>query len=101
MTARQMRAPTRLFRLVGKTGARTHQGVRSPFPLGSASRRPFFVLARRARLSPPGLRKQRGQLPTWQMWPRHPAHKVANSQISSYIWPFVEDRCGPGPLRLR
>ena len=34
MAAWQIRPATRPFRLVGKTGARTPQGVRSPFPWG-------------------------------------------------------------------
>ena len=39
--------------------------------------------------------QQSRTMPAWQMWHRPWAHKVADSQISSTIWPFVEDRCAP------
>ena len=56
------------------------------FASGSASRRPFFVPARRAMLPPAGLHKKRGQMMSaWQMWPRPEGHRVADGQIPPFL----------------
>ena len=105
-SGRCARRPSRLGLLVRPVLLSRHgfaSGFR--FASGSASRRPFFVPARRARLSPLCLRN-RGQEDARMADVASHLGAQSSGQGSDILGvclaaPFEEDRGDPGPLRLR